>query len=437
MRLPLLFVGGLLLTALASFFLTPLVERVAHRKQWTDAPDDGRRIHTRRTPRVGGLAIVASFLLGIGYFALLEGFIPAAFVVPSEYVVFGGVVIAAAGFFDDLYEMHFAYKFAIQILLACFLLHGGYQIDGFGLPFSNTFIDFDWWLSGLLTIVWVVGTINAVNLLDGMDGLAAGVAVIAFGSMAAAYAVQGDLESLILVVAVVGALIGFLYHNFNPASIFMGDTGSLFVGFLLATFSLRGTGHANPTLAFLIPIIALGVPVIDTGLAVVRRFLEQKPLFRPDRDHIHHRVARHLGLSHRNTVLTLYGVSVALGAVAFTVSLSNDYEAGLLLLASAGVIYFMLHQLGYLRVRDTLRLLRRRVRRAHRVRQAIREHPEEALAPPQAAEGNGQAETKRSMPAPEPSETPLHPVPSEDDATGASRGDGFVNDVSLSEQQKS
>jgi UDP-GlcNAc:undecaprenyl-phosphate GlcNAc-1-phosphate transferase len=216
------------------------------------------------------------------------------------------------------------------------------------------------WFGVLLTLFWFVGIIIAVNLLDGLDGLAAGTSLITFGSLAAAFSVTGATSYLPLILVLSGALLGFLFYNFNPASIFMGDCGSTFLGFLLATYSIQGPHQTNSLLAFLIPILALGLPVLDTALSLIRRFLEQRSLFRPDQDHIHHRIARRFGLTHRMTVLVLYGVSLKFGVLAFSVTIVSDTLRTFVLTAAAFVIYLFLRSLGYFRLRDLPWLIQER-----------------------------------------------------------------------------
>jgi UDP-GlcNAc:undecaprenyl-phosphate GlcNAc-1-phosphate transferase len=222
-------------------------------------------------------------------------------------------------------------------------------------PFSDQPYTLPYWFSVALTAAWIVGVINAINLLDGMDGLASGVSIIVFGSLTAAYLTLGDWTQLAWIVVVVGAVIGFLRYNFNPAQIFMGDSGSMFLGFLIAAYSLRGATRAGSLLALMIPIIAMGLPIVDTGLAIVRRGLERRHLFHADSDHIHHRVARRMGLSHRGTVLLLYSISVLFGFAAFLLAISDkrvgdSWMAPIVLIVTGFGIFGLLRFLGYLEV---------------------------------------------------------------------------------------
>lgn len=351
--------AGFVLSMAASFALTPLVVRLAYKRQWIDTPNATRSIHTRPTPRVGGVALVGAFIVGLAYIGLIPYLLPEEIGrlirLPSPLIISGALIMALVGLYDDIKGVHFLTKLTFQVGVAVLLMSGGFVIPEVYNPFSDTPIVLPQWFAILLTAGWIVGAINAVNLLDGMDGLASGVSVIVFGSLTAAYMVMGDWTNSAWVAVVVGALLGFLRYNFNPAQIFMGDSGSMFLGFLIAAYSLRGASRAGSLLALLIPIIAMGLPVIDTGLAIVRRFLKRQPIFRADKDHIHHRIIRKLGLSHRNTVLVLYIVSIFFGAAALLLAISHrqlgdNVFTTLVLCATALGIFALLKFLGYLEV---------------------------------------------------------------------------------------
>lgn len=352
-------VAGFLLSATTSYYLTPIVTRLAHERRWVDDPDGKRKLHTRPIPRIGGLAIVGAFLVGLSFFAIAPMFLPAdvlpAIRLPHLELITGALIMAAVGFYDDVRGLHFSTKFAAQIGVSLLLIAGGFRIDDVFNPISGQAVELPLWFSVAVTLAWVVGAINAINLLDGMDGLASGVSVIMFGSLTAAYFALGDLTHTAWIVVIVGAVTGFIRYNFNPAQIFMGDSGSMFLGFLIAAYSLRGASHANSLLALMIPIIAMGLPVMDTGLAVVRRFMERRHLFHADGDHIHHRLAKKMGLSHRNTVLFLYVISVAFGIAAFLLAISDrrlgdSILAPVVLIVTGIGIFTLLKSLGYLNV---------------------------------------------------------------------------------------
>ena len=356
--------AGFLLSAVTSYALTPLVARVARRKQWIDTPDASRSIHTQPIPRIGGVAIVGAFLVGLIYFALVPYVLPEEIAnsirIPSPLVITGALIMAVVGLYDDIRPMHFLAKLAFQFGVAVLMISGGFVIPEVFNPFTDGAFILPRWFAIALTVAWIVGAINAINLLDGMDGLASGVCVIVFGSLTAAYMVMGDWTNSAWVAVIVGALFGFLRYNFNPAQIFMGDSGSMFLGFLVAAYSLHGASRANSLLALLIPIIAMGLPVMDTGLAIIRRFIERRPIFHPDKDHIHHRIVRKLGLSHRNTVLVLYTISIGFGIAAFLLAISNrrlgdNLFTTVVLCATAAGIFALLRSLGYLTVPGRLR----------------------------------------------------------------------------------
>ncbi|MEX0686529.1 MAG: MraY family glycosyltransferase [Balneolales bacterium] len=345
-----IFFSGLVFTLLIALLLTPIVRELAQRFNFTDEPG-GRKIHKKPMPNIGGVAIVGVFFIGLGYFALIRTIfnLPEDGIIqlPSIYILSGGLVMAATGLYDDIYTLGFKKKFMLQIAVSFLVIGGGYQIEALQNPFTGAM--FDLGILGIpITVFVVVGIINAVNLLDGMDGLAAGVTLISFVSLSAAYGISGRYEHLVLVVIISGALLAFLRYNFNPASIFMGDTGSLFIGFLLATYALGGMNNADSMLAFLIPVVCMGLPILDTGLAILRRFLERKPLFSPDSDHIHHRVARKFGFTHRRTVIILYLASIFLGIMAFLMAMTDDVLTTLVLCSTALVSYYFLKMLGYI-----------------------------------------------------------------------------------------
>ena len=351
--------AGFLLSALASYALTPVVARFARRNQWVDTPDASRSIHTQPTPRIGGVAIVGAFLIGLIYFALVPYLLPeemaSSIRIPSPLIITGALMMAVVGLYDDIRPMHFLAKLAFQLGVAILMISGGFVIPEVFNPFTDVSFVLPRWFAIALTVAWIVGAINAINLLDGMDGLASGVCVIVFGSLTASYMVMGDWTNSAWVAVIVGALFGFLRYNFNPAQIFMGDSGSMFLGFLVAAYSLRGASRANSLLALLIPIIAMGLPVMDTGLAIIRRFIERRSIFHPDKDHIHHRVVRKLGLSHRNTVLVLYTISIGFGVAAFLLAISDrrlgdNVFTTVVLCATAVGIFALLRSLGYLTV---------------------------------------------------------------------------------------
>jgi UDP-GlcNAc:undecaprenyl-phosphate/decaprenyl-phosphate GlcNAc-1-phosphate transferase len=204
------------------------------------------------------------------------------------------------------------------------------------------------WLSLPFTLLWIVGVINAMNLIDGLDGLAGGVALVAVVTTFVISIQRGHPLMMLFSSALAGAIVGFLFYNFNPASIFMGDTGSMFLGFVLSTTAIQTNQKASTAVAVMIPGIALGLPIMDTLLALARRAVRGRPLFQADREHIHHRLLAS-GLSHKQAVLVLYGLCVVLGAVALILTFANSMQSSMLLLALAVVAFVFLRALGYMR----------------------------------------------------------------------------------------
>lgn len=347
----LLFSTGLAVSAGFAGILTYLVREWAIRLKMVDTPNH-RSMHTRPIPRVGGIAIVGGFFAGCLYFYLLEHFFPQldGYVqLPEPWILIGAVVMAFTGLYDDLRGLSAKAKLYFQCVAAAMIVFAGFR---FNLPFISVeeWGLFGEYLSMAITFFWIVAMINALNLLDGMDGLAAGTSVIAISSIAIALAVNGYGADLAFVTVFIGALIGFLLHNSHPASIFMGDTGSLFLGFMLATFALPITAQPSIELSYLVPVFALGLPILDTCMAIVRRLIERKGIFSADKDHIHHRMSSRLGLSHHRSVLSLYGVSLFFGLIAIWVAVSDKAPSIALALSFLGFfIVLLLVKLGYLK----------------------------------------------------------------------------------------
>ena len=300
-----LFFVSLILTLL----LTPQARRLATALGAVDIPDNDRRVHKTPTPRMGGVAIYVAFLLTLLSVPLLRSAVSHEFT--SDLRWYGAIAAPATlifwlGVYDDLRGASAWLKVVIQILAAALLYGFGFGVSGLSLPFGGA-LGFPWWLSFPLTALWVVGITNAFNLIDGIDGLAAGASAFALISILF-FSVAGGNSAVSLTSAIlIGAVIGFLYFNFHPASIFLGDSGSLFLGFMVAALSLAGSQKGTTTIAIAIPLVSFGLPVLDVGLAIVRRFLRGQPLLQSDRGHIHHRLLDH-GLSQRQTAILLYGI---------------------------------------------------------------------------------------------------------------------------------
>jgi UDP-GlcNAc:undecaprenyl-phosphate/decaprenyl-phosphate GlcNAc-1-phosphate transferase len=338
------------LSVLCATILTPLVRRLAHRFGALDHAHSSRKIHGKPIPRLGGIAIVVAFFAPLVGLLLFQTEVGHLFVAEREKVIGlfgGGLTIALLGLYDDLKGANAWKKFAIQFAVAGMLYFLGFRIDELANPLGSS-ISLGW-ASMPFTLLWIVGVINALNLIDGLDGLAGGVALVAVITTFLIALQRGHPLMMLFSSALAGAILGFLFYNFNPASIFMGDTGSMFLGFVLSATAIQTNQKATTAVAVLIPAIALGLPIIDTLLAIGRRALRGRPLFQADKEHIHHRLIA-AGLTHRQAVLVLYGFCVFLGAAALVLTFASSGQAALLLIMLALVAFVFLRWLGFMRL---------------------------------------------------------------------------------------
>ena len=339
-----------LLALVIAAVLTPIVRDFALRRKLAHAPRAERDVHLTPIPRLGGIAIAVGFIVPlIGMFVLDTGISNFIRRDPEwlNYVIAvggGSLVIVGLGLYDDLKGANAYQKLAVQILVAGFVWGLGVRIDVIGL-FGNRFETGV--LSLPITMFWILVVINAMNLIDGLDGLASGVAFMAILPNLVLGIYNHNVVMMVLMAALGGAILGFLIYNFRPASIFMGDTGSMFLGFVLATGSILDNVKSTTTVSMIAPVLALGLPIMDVLLAVFRRSMAGTPLFHADNDHVHHRLIKR-GLSHRQAVLVLYGVSffLAVGAIA-SVFMRGKMAAGLVFVLALGVGLFI-RRLGYL-----------------------------------------------------------------------------------------
>lgn len=347
-----LFASGLLISIVSTVMLTKGVRTVAIRKGLVDSPNS-RSVHKHPIPRIGGIAIFGGVCAGLAFFALLESaFTDLHWVIklPHPLILCGALLMFLLGLADDLFGLSAFSKLTVESVVALLIIASGMQFE---LPFFNEgpLQPLGIWLSTLITFGWIIGVINAVNLIDGVDGLAAGIGMTTIASLALALALIGEGPDLALTTAFIGALAGFLLFNFHPASIFMGDSGSLFLGFILATFSLPASQLTTNGLTFLVPILALGLPVLDTLTSIVRRLCQRRSIFAADRDHIHHRLLCNMGHAQRSTVCILYCVNALFGMVAILILAFHSIAAVSLILSIAAImILFFLRQLGYIRI---------------------------------------------------------------------------------------
>jgi UDP-GlcNAc:undecaprenyl-phosphate GlcNAc-1-phosphate transferase len=364
----LIFVGiaTVIVAAGVTWVATPGVIRLSGYLGAVDLPG-GRKTHDEPMPRIGGLAVFVGFVAGLAFAAYITGYLSP---LPKNTIYWQGLAIAATGLMlvgliDDLWGLSFQWKFAAQILAAVYVWHSGFRIEVVTHPLGGT-LDLGLF-SFPLTVLWIVGITNAVNLIDGLDGLAAGVALIITSTVAVLALVRSELGLTAASVALAGALLGFLRYNFNPARIFLGDSGSLFLGFVLAVTSVRGSQKGPTAVAILAPLLVLGLPLIDTGLAVVRRVYRLQnrgrgrpgalgyvmrncsEIFLPDRGHIHHRLLD-LGMSHRGAVLALYGIATLFALAAFALVMFKSPLVAALLVAVLALTMATVFLLLYLRV---------------------------------------------------------------------------------------
>lgn len=306
--------------------LTPLVKKFAVRIGAMDTPN-ARKVHTRIMPRLGGLGIYLAFIITV---AALLPFVSSWFTTRDMSFVsaflIGGTIIVLIGALDDRFELSAKVKLLGQIVAASVVVFGfNIRVDFVNIPFQDAYSSLETWVSIPLTILWIVGVTNAINLIDGLDGLAAGVSGIAIGTIAVMSFLMGNTMIALMCLVLLGSIIGFLFFNFHPAKIFMGDTGSLFLGFSLAMLSMLGFKQIA-VVSFITPLIIIGVPLSDTLFAIIRRAVQRKPIFSPDKGHLHH-CLRELGFSHRQTVLIIYGIAAFFGVLAIIQSSAAMFEA--------------------------------------------------------------------------------------------------------------
>jgi UDP-GlcNAc:undecaprenyl-phosphate/decaprenyl-phosphate GlcNAc-1-phosphate transferase len=328
-----------IIAASVAYLATPLMIRLAKLVGAIDVPSDNRRVHKVPTPRLGGLAIFLGFIAAI---FSKDGFKPEMF-----GVLIGASIIVTLGFFDDIKPLSAKFKLLVQVIAAIIVINSGIRITSVANPLNflfpnNPYIIFGIW-SYPLTLVWIVGVTNAINLVDGLDGLAAGISAISAITLLVAAMSTGQELAAFMAAILAASTIGFLPYNFNPAKIFMGDTGALFLGFMLSVTSVMGVLKGAAALSILIPIFAIGLPIFDTLFAMVRRTLSGKSMMEADKGHLHHKLLD-AGMSQKQAVLTLYSISAILGfsAVALvevTLKVAFVLVFAVFLLASMGAKY--------------------------------------------------------------------------------------------------
>lgn len=343
--------GGGLFCFILSVFLTQWIRGQALEQGALDQPNT-RSMHKDPIPRLGGLAIALSFYFGLFFFQLMERWIPEVdfyIRLPDYTILLGSFIMLLTGVFDDLKGLKARQKLVLQSVAALVMILGGFRFN-FG-----DFIEFTtgWslhWVDYPVTFLWILAVINSFNLIDGLDGLAAGTAVIVVSSITIAVALNGEGADLVFIACFIGPILGFLVYNRPPATIFMGDSGSLFLGFLLASFALPVTENVKFQFSFLIPMLALGFPLLDTVTSVFRRVSKKQHPFAADRDHIHHRVFSQSGNRKGIAVQYLYGISLVYGLFCIVIATLDNLTELLKVMGILVVVTLLLIlRLGYLR----------------------------------------------------------------------------------------
>ncbi len=337
-----------------SLILTPLCGRLAARAGWVDRPDGERKIHKRPVPRVGGIPIALSYVIAFAILMLSPmsagGIVRRALPLVWQMLPAAALVFAV-GLLDDIFRLRPWQKLAAEVVAAGLAWSAGIQIHsvaGHALPI---------WCAMLVTLFWLVGCCNAVNLIDGIDGLAAGVGLFASLTTLVAALLNGDIRLVLATGALGGSLLGFLCYNFNPASIFLGDSGSLLIGFLLGCYGALWTQKSATLLGMTAPMMALSLPLLDTTLAIARRFLRRQPIFGADRSHIHHKLLER-GFTHRSVAALLYGACCIAAIFSLLQTAANPRYNGLIVLLFSVTVLIAIDRLGYVELHVAGRMLR-------------------------------------------------------------------------------
>ncbi len=332
MEIPLVALVTAFVLALA---LTPQVIKLAYRWGAVDKPDR-RKIHNGLMPRMGGLAIYIAFVVSL--------LITQPMTMPIIGLLLGATLIVLLGIWDDVRGMPAVVKLLGQIAAAAVVIPFGLCVEFITNPVGEGVLLLGLW--GIpLTIFWLVAVTNALNLVDGLDGLAGGTALIAALTLAVIAFFESQATAFTVALVLAAAVLGFLRYNFHPAKIFLGDTGSMLLGFILAATAIMGLTKSATALSILVPIVILGIPLFDTAFAIVRRCLNGRHIFEPDKEHLHHRLLT-AGFSHRGAVLAVYGVNLVLAASAVLVTRLSTDQALLLLVVVATLLLTAANKLG-------------------------------------------------------------------------------------------
>jgi UDP-GlcNAc:undecaprenyl-phosphate/decaprenyl-phosphate GlcNAc-1-phosphate transferase len=356
-----------ILSFFAAMLVTPVVRRKASEWGAIAQPDSGRHIHSRPTPRLGGVAIYIAFIATLLCVPFLGNMVSDSFranllkfvalLAPATFIFIFGV-------YDDFRGASAPLKFTFQILAAVMVYAAGFRIENLSTPFGDH-LSLPTLLSFPATIMWIVVITNAFNLIDGIDGLAAGASVFALFSILVFSVAQGNPEISLIAVVLVGSVMGFLRYNFNPATIFLGDSGSMFLGFLAAVLSLAGSQKGSTIVAIAIPLVSFGLPVTEAGLSLARRFVSGKSLFAGDRGHIHHKLLDR-GMTQRQAVILLYAVCALFSLFGLMLLNPRRNLAALIFFVLGVGVVFGVQRLGYAEFSELGNQIRQGVTRRRR-----------------------------------------------------------------------
>ena len=355
-----IFLGTFVLALLSAFVLTRYVRDFATARGWVAVPTQERHLHSSPLPRLGGVAIFLSFSFCMGGAALWALHNPrthSTFSLKTSLTILGpATLIFLLGVYDDIRGLGPYVKFSVQGIAATMLFMGGLRIVNIPVLFGDHKLP--WFVGLAFTVLWVLAITNAFNLIDGLDGLAAGSALFSTLVAFVVALLNGPSLVTVMTIALAGAILGFLRFNFNPATIFLGDSGSLFIGFVLSALALEGAQKAPTIVAVAIPVVSFGLPILETALSIVRRLISGRPVFTADREHIHHKLLQH-GMTHRQVVILLYGVSAIFALLSLFLLWPTGSSLGLVLAVLGIGIWIGVQHLGYLEFGELARVAHR------------------------------------------------------------------------------
>jgi len=364
------YIAVYLASAFVALLITPLVIRLAHWLRILNVPGV-RDVHSRPIPRIGGMAVFFSTMLPLSLVLLLQNTIGSAFrnILPQITVLLvAAMLVFLVGLIDDIRGLRARIRLLAQVVAATGVCIAGIRIESVTIADWLT-LDFGWF-SWPLTMLWIVGVTNAVNMTDGLDGLAAGISAVACGVIAVFAIYSGQVIMAVLMLALLGSLSGFLYFNFNPAKIFLGDSGSFFLGFTIAASSVMCSHKSSALVGLALPALALGIPIFDTLFSMLRRFLERRSMFASDRAHFHHRLLD-LGLKHKHVVIAIYGITLFVTGLGLFMMITHNEKSLVIFLCLLMLLVLAFRIVGSVRLRETITQLREKYAVTNRTREEV------------------------------------------------------------------